>query len=73
MSLWCLMPLSIVAISFIGGGNESTQRKPPTCRKVLTNLSHNVVSSTRWLDLQRPMQSVPIIDLSLNPVQATCA
>ena len=35
---WCLMPLStifqnIVAVSFIGGGNQSTQRKPPTCRK----------------------------------------
>jgi hypothetical protein len=28
----------IVAISFIGGGNRSTQRKPPTCRKSLTNL-----------------------------------
>ena len=32
---------------FIGGGNQSTQRKPPTCQKSLTNfLSHNVVSST---------------------------
>ena len=27
----------IVAVSFIGGGNWSTQRKPPTCRKSLTN------------------------------------
>jgi hypothetical protein len=27
----------IVAVSFIGGGNRSTQRKPPTCRKSLTN------------------------------------
>ena len=26
-----------VAVSFIGGGNRSTQRKPPTCRKSLTN------------------------------------
>jgi hypothetical protein len=26
-----------VAISFIGGGNQSTQRKPPTCRKSLSN------------------------------------
>jgi hypothetical protein len=36
-----LMPLStifscIVAVSFIGGGNQSTGRKPPTCRKLLT-------------------------------------
>jgi hypothetical protein len=36
----------IVAVSFIGGGNRSTQRKPPTCRKSLINLSHNVVSNT---------------------------
>jgi len=27
----------IVAVSFIGGGNGSTRRKPPTYRKVLTN------------------------------------
>jgi hypothetical protein len=26
-----------VAVSFIGGGNQSTQRKPPTCSKSLTN------------------------------------
>jgi len=27
-----------VDVSFIGGGNQSTQRKPPTYRKSLTNL-----------------------------------
>jgi hypothetical protein len=27
----------IVAVSFIGGGNRSTWRKPPTCRESLTN------------------------------------
>jgi hypothetical protein len=27
----------IVAVSFIGGGNRSTWRKPPTCRKSLTS------------------------------------
>jgi hypothetical protein len=32
--------------SFIGGGNQSTWRKPLTCRKSLTNLSHKVASST---------------------------
>jgi len=26
-----------VAVSFIGEKNRSTQRKPPTCRKSLTN------------------------------------
>jgi len=25
----------IVAVSLIGGGNRSTRRKPPTCRKSL--------------------------------------
>ena len=27
----------ILVISFIGGGNQSTRRKPPTCQKSLTN------------------------------------
>jgi len=27
----------IVAVSFIGGGNRRTRKKPPTCRKSLTN------------------------------------
>ena len=36
----------IVAVSFIGGGNRRTQKKPPTCRKSLTNLSHNIVHLT---------------------------
>jgi len=26
-----------MAVSFIGGRNQSTQRKQPTCRKSLTN------------------------------------
>jgi hypothetical protein len=26
-----------VTVSFIGGGNRSTRRKPPPCRKLLTN------------------------------------
>jgi len=46
--LWWLRPLSvfqeyfsyIVAVSFIGWGNRSTQRKPPTCQKSLTNFTH---------------------------------
>ena len=41
--------LYIVAVSFIGGGNQSTWRKAWTsCRKSLSRhtLSHNVVSST---------------------------
>ena len=35
----------IVVVSFIGGGNQSTRRKPPTCHKSLTTLSHKVVSN----------------------------
>ena len=27
----------IVVVNFIGGGNQSTRRKPPTCRKSLTS------------------------------------
>jgi hypothetical protein len=27
----------MVAVSFIGGGNQRTWRKPPTCHKSLTN------------------------------------
>ena len=30
----------IVVVSFIGGGNQRTRRKPPTCRKSLTTLDH---------------------------------
>ena len=42
LRLWCLMPLSTIfqlycGASFIIGGNR---RKPPTCRKYLTNLYH---------------------------------
>ena len=39
----------IVAVCFIGGGNWSTRRKPPTCQCVSRHwqtLSHNVVSRT---------------------------
>ena len=28
----------IVAVSFIGGGDQTTRRKPPTCHKSLTNI-----------------------------------
>ena len=41
--LWCLTSLStiyfsyIVVVSFIDGGNQSTRRKRPICRKSLTN------------------------------------
>ena len=39
---WALTPLSTIFqlyrdVSFIGGWNQRTRRKPPTCRKSLTN------------------------------------
>jgi hypothetical protein len=34
----------IVAVSFIGGGSRRTLRKPPTCRKSLTNsITYNIL------------------------------
>ena len=36
----------IMVVSFIGGGNRNTWRKPPTCHKSLTTLPHIAVSST---------------------------
>jgi len=31
--------VTVSVASFIGEGNRSTRREPPTCRKSLTNLS----------------------------------
>jgi hypothetical protein len=41
--VWCHFQQyfsNIVTVSFIGGGNRRTQRKPPTCCKSLTKLYH---------------------------------
>ena len=45
LGLWCLTPLSTMfklyrGSQFIDGGIRSTQRKPPTCRKLLIKLFH---------------------------------
>ena len=43
----------IVEVSFIGGGNQRSLRKPPTCRKSLTNfecifvLTQTIQTTTR--------------------------
>jgi hypothetical protein len=33
----CMVVGFTTAVSFIGGGNQRTRRKPPTCHKSLTN------------------------------------
>jgi hypothetical protein len=45
---------------FLGGGNRDTMRKPPTCRKSLTNLSHNLVEISHVKSYQ-PCQVVFIV------------
>jgi hypothetical protein len=45
-----------MAVSFIGGGNWSTWRKPLTCRKSLTN---NVISSTPRHERGKKTDSFP--------------
>ena len=34
-----------MVVSFIGGGNWSSRRKPPTCRNILTKKEHFFVTS----------------------------
>jgi len=45
----------IVVVSFIGGGNRSTRRKPPTCHKSLTNFIWECcigyISPWTWFEL----------------------
>jgi hypothetical protein len=38
-----------VAVSFIGGGNWSTERKPLTCHKSLTNFYHIMLNTLSWM------------------------
>jgi hypothetical protein len=57
--------LYIVEVSFIGGGNRSTWRKPPACHKSMTNFmlyrvhlamrgiqAHNCCGDKHWLHRQ---------------------
>ena len=59
--VWCLMPLStyfsyIVVVSFM-----STPRKPPTCSKSMTDLSHNVTSITPRHDTGFELSTLEVI------------
>jgi len=54
LRLWCLMPQYfsyIEEVSFIGGGNQSTQRKPQTCCKVASLYYATLHLSWRTLGL----------------------
>jgi hypothetical protein len=58
LSLWCLTPQCqqyfsyFVAVRFIGEGNRSTRRKPPTCHKSLTNCITIYIEQFSWLTSQ---------------------
>ena len=56
----------IVAVSFIGGGNWRTQRKPSTCRKSLTNFYHIMLYTSRF-ELTTPVVLHTGCIGSLNP------
>jgi hypothetical protein len=39
----------IVVVGFIGGGNWSTRKKPPTCHKSPTNFVNRIVAENKTL------------------------
>ena len=49
----------IVAVSFIGGGNQSTRRKPLTCRR--SQIKIEVLGSCSWEII--PYKNIPKITL----------
>ena len=67
LGLWCLMPYFsyILAVSFIGGGNQSTWRKPPTCRKSLYHVMFYRVHLTwggKSLKINYPVSRVSMVN-----------
>jgi len=75
IGLWCLTPLSTIfqlyrGVSFIDGGNRSTRRKPPTCRRSLTNFLTQccIAYTSQWagfemrtLLLSKMLRSPPLL------------
>jgi hypothetical protein len=55
LGLWCFNYLQqnfsyIVAVSFIGGGNRNTRRKPPTCRGQFSPLYLRKMPCVSWVN-----------------------
>jgi hypothetical protein len=58
----------IVAVSFIGGGNRGTQRKPRTCRKSLTNVTPSVSCAPLKVHINFCLIWVTVFTCSYNAV-----
>ena len=75
LGLWYLMPLSTIFQlyrgGFIGGGNRSTRRKPPTCRKFsqffcIRMIIHAMSTSFRFT-WELPVWSLPRKNKEISP------